>query len=193
MCFNSSKNIFVGLILFLDCVFINGRSLPCNFIDSIDISGGNLQSNRSIFFNEIEFSEENYAEVNYILRNGTTSTIVKPYFRGCPCNIKTCIRLCCPFGSFAFNLTSNGEFTCSKNETAKNIKSQILYENNNRTEILNLPKHFSFIDRACKRHFFADFFQITNVKIKKTQQYFNQLFYLFNWIFCFLSEWKYFI
>lgn len=151
------------LMFFNEASFV-GRNLPCNFIDSIDISSGSLQLNKSILFNGMEFSEDNYAEVNYILRNGTTPIIVKPYVRGCPCNKKSCIRLCCPFGSLVVNVTFNGEFTCSENESVTNITGEILLENN-QTEILDLPQNFNFIERACKSHFYAVEFQISYVNI----------------------------
>lgn len=170
MCKISSKNTFFVLIWFFCCVFINeeffvSAKVPCNFIDSVNISGGILQFDKSILFDGMIFPVDQYAEVNYILRNGKTPINVKPHIRGCPCSFKACIRLCCPFGSFATNYTSNAEFLCSKNETAKTIKRKIFHENNNQSEILDLSKHFSFVDRACKRYYFAHDFQITNVKI----------------------------
>lgn len=162
--------LLIGLLCFVlpKQISLVEFNLPCNFIDSINITDGILQSNKSILFNGILFPKDQYAKVNYNKRNGNSAiTIVEPYIRGCPCNIKECIRLCCPFGSFVDSMTFNGEFTCNKNEAAKNIKSEILLDNN-QTIILDLPQHFSFIDRACKRHFYADDFQITQVNTLKT-------------------------
>lgn len=155
------------LLALLCCVFYTEASLrrlnlPCHFIDSIDISSGILQSNKSILFNGMEFPEDQYAEVNYVLRNGSKPIVVKPYFRGCPCHIKTCIQLCCPYGSFEESVQENGDIICRKYEAAKNIQSKILFENN-RTEIVNLEQQFTFIDRLCKRQYFASEFQITDV------------------------------
>lgn len=139
------------------------HSLPCDFRDSVNISTGMIYSNKSIIFKGIEFAENQYAKVNYIWENGSYS-IVEPYYRGCPCNEKPCVRLCCPYGSFVFDKTHDGEFQCREDEAARRIESEIIKENN-QTEIISFDQHFGLLDRNCSKHFYADDFQITHVRI----------------------------
>lgn len=67
------------------------RELPCHFLDSINITDGALQSDHSIIFGDIKFTENQYSRIDYILDNGTNPITVEPYLRGCLCNIKPCI------------------------------------------------------------------------------------------------------
>lgn len=160
------------IILGFLCIFSNEVSsiddeLPCNFIDSINISAGVLHFNQSILYNGMIFPEEQYAKVNYILTDGTKPTIVEPYFRGCPCKIRPCIRLCCPFGS-SVDLTDS-KITCSGHKSERSFSdgmrsfSSKIIDENNQSEELDLYQHFAFIDRICKLHFVADDFLLTNV------------------------------
>lgn len=143
--------------------FLIDRQLPCDFVDSIDISTGIPYTNKSIIFNGMIFPEDQYAKVNYVLKNGTKPIIVEPYVRGCPCNIRPCVRLCCPFGTFVKIMTSDGKFECSEHDSAWSFGVDVI-DKNNQTEIFE--QHFGFVDRICKLHFYADVFKITNVNNK---------------------------
>lgn len=141
--------------------------LPCNFLDSIDISNGVLQANNSIIYSGIEYQVENYGEINYILNDDMKPIIVKPYFRGCPCQIKSCIRLCCPHGSFVDTIEyiidqQQQNIKCRNHSAATNFIAEILHETN-KSKTLNLDQHFTYLNRICKNHFFAEEFNITEV------------------------------
>lgn len=137
------------------------QELPCDFIDSINITGGIVDANHNILFNGIEFTSDQYATVNYII-DGTDRILVKMHERGCPCMSKPCIRLCCPYGSFVESMEYGEDIECRKNEAAKQIKSEIIDENN-KTSVINLNEHFGFADKACHRHFIADDFKLHKV------------------------------
>lgn len=76
----------------------NGLLLPCKFEDSINITGGTILSDTSILFDGIKYSKENFG--TFYSTVNRTKINVNASLRGCPCNIKPCLRLCCPLGSF---------------------------------------------------------------------------------------------
>lgn len=158
-------------IISVNLAFLIDPELPCDFVDSIDISTGIPHSNKSIIFNGMIFPEDQYAKVNYVLKDGTKPIIVEPYVRGCPCNIRPCIRLCCPFGTFAKIMTPEGSVECSEHETAWSFGFDVIDENN-QTKIPDPKHHFGFVDRICKLHYYADAFKITNVNIKLYERFF---------------------
>lgn len=143
--------------------------LPCNFLDSIDISSGVKLSNDSIIYKGIEYLKDNYAKVNYTLDNEIKRINVAPHIRGCPCNIKSCIRLCCPYGSFV-DYVSNDEYeqniTCRDHEAAK------YFEIPHATPNMDKPQ-FSYVHRICKHHYFVETFNITEVKRSLLSKYFG--------------------
>lgn len=136
--------------------------LPCYFVDSINITAGVRQPNGSIIFNDILFSAEEIATVNYTLVNGTKHVPVTPHTRGCLCSRgKSCVRLCCPHGSLSeYN---NGRHICRTHEAAKDLEGEIVDENNH-TKTVKLHQHFSIVDhRPCEEFFYLDEYQLTHV------------------------------
>lgn len=155
------------ILIAILCINLNlasliGDELPCDFVDSINISAGEVHANQSITFNGLLYAQHQYAKVNYILKDGTKPVIVEPYVRGCPCNFRPCMRLCCPFGTFVDAMTPEGRVECSDVETAWSLRSEIIDENN-QSKALDLTQHFGFVDRICKLHFYADESKLTNV------------------------------
>lgn len=159
------------LLLLLQCVdWIQAffHELPCNFLDSIDISNGIMQANNSIIYSGVEYQVENYGRINYILNDELKPITVKPYFRGCPCQIKSCIRLCCPYGSFVDTIEfikdqQQQNINCRNHSAARNVMAEILHESN-QSKTLNLDENFTYVNRICKTHYYADEFNITEVK-----------------------------
>lgn len=77
--------------------------LPCHFFDSKNISGGGLQPNGDLIFEDVIYPKNQYATIDYtynMLKYGKYIEKVDPYVRGCICNIKPCLRLCCPLGTY---------------------------------------------------------------------------------------------
>lgn len=135
--------------------FLLGRELPCHFYDSINITDGVHHANQSITFHGIEYPPEQYVEVNYILINGARPVKVTPYIRGCLCSIRACVRLCCPYGSFVTKINTENGIKCRESESVKPIESEII-TGYNETSIVNLDKHFAYIDRICNLHSVAN-------------------------------------
>lgn len=156
--------VIIGLIS-LDCSNGSsiGRELPCHFLDSINITGGALQSDNSIIFRDTKFTENQYSRIDYILDNETNQIPVEPYLRGCLCNIKPCIRLCCPYGQI-YERLSNGEKKCRKHDVATEFESEIHGENSYVKTLLE-NHHFGYVDdRPCNRFYIAENYTMTHVK-----------------------------
>ncbi|XP_055309713.1 G-protein coupled receptor Mth2-like [Sitodiplosis mosellana] len=136
---------FIGLIFLSISKIVHG--LPCDFADSIKINDGELQSNKSIIFNGIEYPPNQY--FNHTVNNTDGSKGVE--LRGCICNIRKCIRLCCPHGSFTISMIMK-EVKCQQNEKARNFQAEVSDENG-QTKIQNLDQHFGYVDRICNWHY----------------------------------------
>lgn len=141
--------------------FLFGKKLPCHFYDSINITNGVRHSNNSITFNGIEYPPDQYSEMTYDLINNIESIKVHTYIRGCLCAVRSCIRLCCPFGSFVDEMMENG-IKCRTNDTAKKVKFKVI-DSNNQTKLNYLNEHFVHIDRICNQYSNADGFKIHQV------------------------------
>ena len=75
---------------------VGSQDLPCHYQQSVNISGGILHANGSIFHDHYEYTKENYAHVggpDYSHRK------VEEHLRGCICKlnlVKPCLPFCCP-------------------------------------------------------------------------------------------------
>lgn len=69
---------------------------PCNFMDTVNITdGGWIDHNGDYHFSDVLFKRGTFAEYDYILENITNKIPVDPHYRGCICEYKPCIRICC--------------------------------------------------------------------------------------------------
>lgn len=76
-------------------------------------------------------------------------------------NIKPCIRLCCPFGTFVDSSIQGKK--CREHEAAKEFESDIVDANNNANKMV-LDYHFAFVDdRPCGKFYLAETYNITHV------------------------------
>lgn len=144
--------------------------LPCDFHDSINITDGLLDADDSIHFNGITFPRGQYTEMDYILVNGTEYTAVNSHIRGCPCNVKTCIRLCCPPEKVydkKFGIKKIDErFQCANNDKAQNLEIEIRM-GNNQMEKVNLNEKFSYVlATSPKKYMYAKRWEMKHVRKK---------------------------
>lgn len=108
----------IGLmILFIEVTKRRGSklydALPCSYFDSIDISGGEHQSDGSFKHKNITYPEGLHAKVDFASKCDEGKTIyekVKSHYRGCICNITNCL------------------FICYEGEGTKNCKAEISTE-----------------------------------------------------------------
>lgn len=68
---------------------------PCNFLDTINITSENIDQNGNYHLKGVVLKKEMFASYNYIVKNLTQIVQVEPHIRGCICDLKPCIRLCC--------------------------------------------------------------------------------------------------
>lgn len=134
--------------------------LPCHFLDSINITNGISQPNKSIIFDGTVYPEGQYADIDYILNEDSDIETVKLHRRGCLCNLKPCIRFCCSFGDI------NGISDC-ETKTNYSFKSYetIILDENKKTKRVRLDQQFEIIDKKpCPAFYFEEEnYQITHV------------------------------
>lgn len=160
--------IVIGLV-FLNCsnaLFAANKVLPCDFQDSINITDGTRELDGSIKFNNISFARDQYAEINYFQISETVRIFSPSYYRGCPCNVKTCIRLCCSLGKIWDRNSSRkmGElFPCRTDEMAKRLVNEII-DGNRDAKMVELNKQFSYVIPVMPRNYYVmKTYQITQV------------------------------
>ena len=88
--------MIIYVILCLEC----GKcaKLRCPYDDSINITDGIKNINSNIIHRNIIYPPSFYDNVEYEYLNFSQKVRTKPYIRGCLCELKPCIRLCCPEG-----------------------------------------------------------------------------------------------
>lgn len=143
-------------------VAIASVELPCKYSDSINITGGDHHDNGSIVFESTEFRQEHYATINYIMENGENKT-VETYDRGCICNLKKCIRLCCAIVSSVDD--DEGFCNRDKPKTIDEINQEVQsHEINSRDEFVFGYVVDAFNESMQKGLFYAeDSYQIDDV------------------------------
>lgn len=145
--------LFSGILLLFFNIQ-NSKKLPCDYLDSINITDGTLRSDLSITFNDITYTNDQHFEISYVLKNGEKLPTLQPYRRGCICRLKPCVRLCCAAGTFF-----DDEINKCQNQThpqAKLFEHDVLNEFNE-TEKWILDHHFAYVyDRPCQKRFIVD-------------------------------------
>lgn len=85
---------------------------PCNFMDTVNITSGHEDQNGNFHYKGSIFKKGMFATYNYIVENLTEVVKVEPHIRGCVCDIKPCIRVCCL-------ADQSNSSACIKTETIK--------------------------------------------------------------------------
>lgn len=73
-------------------------NVPCNYLDSINITDGRRNMDGSITFRGVRFANGDYGTFDYTFENGIKRVSTEPHIRGCPCKHRSCVSLCCPPG-----------------------------------------------------------------------------------------------
>lgn len=140
--------------------------LPCHFLDSINITDGIAQPNKSIIFGSTLYPEGQFADVDYILDEEGEHETVQLHRRGCLCHLKSCIRFCCSIGYI------NGISHC-RTKANRGIESSETYilDRNNRSKRVRLDEQFEIIDeKPCPTLYIVDedIYHITHVRFRLT-------------------------
>lgn len=84
---------------------------PCNFLDTVNITGGYKDSDKKFHYQGIVFEYGTYGEYDYVVKNFTEKITVEPHMRGCICRYRPCIRICC----------RGSDKMCAKSDTLNKI------------------------------------------------------------------------
>ncbi|XP_058833696.1 G-protein coupled receptor Mth2-like isoform X2 [Topomyia yanbarensis] len=87
-----------GLFLAACCLFVaaGNLKLPCDFLDSVNITDGALERDGSIMHDSVRYDVLHYAKVNYSYDASGAQIYVPDHIRGCVCQVKSCVWVCCP-------------------------------------------------------------------------------------------------
>ncbi|XP_061496511.1 uncharacterized protein LOC1276880 [Anopheles gambiae] len=85
----------VACLLVLFGVRSSVCSLPCDFIDSVNITDGERLPNDEIRHNGVIYNKTYYRVIDYDYQDFATKRYVPNYVRGCLCAVRICVRLCC--------------------------------------------------------------------------------------------------
>lgn len=129
--------------------FLNG--LRCSFQESVNITDGIHHANKTITFDGVNYPIHEYVDMDYDINSKLERIKVKPYIRGCLCNIRPCISLCCPYGSFGSE-DNEGKSKCAEQEAAfKNVQIQIVNEESESVNV-TLDQRFKYIQTKCAKN-----------------------------------------
>lgn len=174
VCVEMEYRLFLGVTLIaikwstVWCKNIENGLLPCKFEDSINITGGTILPDNSVLFDGIKYSSENFGTFHSTV-NRTSQINVVAHLRGCPCNIRPCLRLCCPLGTFVNTKqlqrgTIRQKIPCYHHEAAKNFQSEIFDQTTNQSHVQVLDEYFAYVVLQTPKKFYKlKIFRITNV------------------------------
>lgn len=103
----SVRRLWLAVVVLCFAVDSLGQQqLPCEFRDSVNISGGTVDAQSNIHHDGIKYEPKHYALISYDYAGFDTRVEVPvAYTRGCICQLRSCVRLCCPVGQW---LASDG-------------------------------------------------------------------------------------
>ncbi|XP_058054277.1 G-protein coupled receptor Mth2-like [Anopheles bellator] len=90
-----SGRIFAALLVLFGARFSACNSLPCDFIDSVNITAGERLANGDIRHDGVVYNSTFYRTIDYDYVDFASRRYVAPYVRGCLCAVRICVRLCC--------------------------------------------------------------------------------------------------
>lgn len=86
-----------NMLLFILLIYIQtaNSSLPCKFIETINITDGYKDSHHNFIFKNNKFPIGTYQVFDYVEDYAQVKISVNPHIRGCACRHKSCLRFCC--------------------------------------------------------------------------------------------------
>lgn len=101
-----------SLSQFAEIYSASSETVLCDFYQTINVTDGSLQVDKSWLHNGIHYGHGLYAKYNYILEQDGSKIPVEEHIRGCICMIKPCIYACCE----PRHLTDNSTGSCVSEE-----------------------------------------------------------------------------
>ncbi|CAH1722926.1 unnamed protein product [Chironomus riparius] len=115
-------------------------SLPCSFIETVNITGGYVDIDRNYIYSSDVYPLGAYQEFDYLEDFARNRVSVDPHIRGCICKLKPCIRLCCQ------GKENNFDSNCFISDTITVVNEV----NEDETIDLNDTHYGILIGRPCK-------------------------------------------
>lgn len=106
---------------------------PCSAFDTVSIDDGEKHPNGSITHNGITYNVEHYKTFNYVYPNYARKRNTTKHIRGCICQHRICVRMCCPKGSLLI------ENKCHRSN--KSLVFNMTIHHNSEAKVHNLQKH----------------------------------------------------
>lgn len=133
--------------------------IDCNYFNTINITNGRQNSDESITYNNIKYLKGTYQKYNYIYVNQTIRLNVDEHIRGCVCDYKFCINVCCDYGESINIRELNGnlselKFQCQFSDDLNQNELKIAVEENHIHDIYDsrlYEARFNFIP-ICSRY-----------------------------------------
>lgn len=86
------KKLLICVIVYIQTA---DSSLPCRFIETINITSGYQDSHQNYIYKNQKFPVGTYKVFDYIEDYEFKRTNVNPHIRACACKNKACLRFCC--------------------------------------------------------------------------------------------------
>lgn len=115
--------LVILLIIVTTCnAYLDNLNKPCKYLDSINITDGiKDQETDSIMFDGINYTKKLYDIYDYEFVNESYRHQVASHIRGCTCELKPCVRMCCPREKY-FNGTN---CVANDNDTIYNLSVNV--------------------------------------------------------------------
>ena len=101
--------------------------IECDFMNTVNITDGNLLQNGSYEFENVIYNEGMFKEYDYIIDEWERVN-VKEHIRGCICAIKSCIRICNDFDDLDHIIVDNDNKTTQKINLKNNTDFHIMIQ-----------------------------------------------------------------
>ncbi|XP_050741935.1 probable G-protein coupled receptor Mth-like 2 isoform X2 [Drosophila biarmipes] len=93
----------MGLLIGLVAGFVllmlpnsNAEIVGCDFFDTVDISEGKRLANGSVLYEDLLIPADLTGEYDFKLLGNGSKEAVASHIRGCVCQLRSCVRFCCP-------------------------------------------------------------------------------------------------
>ncbi|XP_055527182.1 G-protein coupled receptor Mth2-like [Wyeomyia smithii] len=96
--------LVLGLLTTQRWFFIRSESkLPCDFLDSVDITDGVKTSDGKKEHEGIIYEPQNYGTLEYVYDSSGQKVQASNHVRGCVCRVKSCFYMCCSEKNILYN------------------------------------------------------------------------------------------
>ena len=111
-------NFEIFLLLFVGSLFYclpqvsgkhNLRKEKCPYADTVDLTGREKIQNGSYRYDDILITPDQLDDIDYKLNFFGKRERVPSHVRGCACEKRSCVRLCCPRDQFLSDITRKCE------------------------------------------------------------------------------------